>query len=341
MKKRDKNRKGVGCTTDVRQGWNVNSYLKKKESKHSQISNIIRILKGIIISKELSIKFKLKDLIIESALLPVLENAFRSGSILEMLKDIELFTAYLDFAATIWSNSELTVLLMEIDKEYEPVQTVSIYKLIEKFCRTCRYIFLKALSTEKDDIKTHEDSIKPKKLVEKIKELNSIVQQIVSNVLKSVEESISDILKLSLAEKYHKIISLLRFGYMDMRSSPSSSSYTHYYSYNIAQETSIENAKIVRLAQVMADLSNALPNEHTNAIFVRVDETRVDAMKAIIWGASSTPYAHGWFEHDIFFYSRYPNTPPKWQLVTTGNGAVRFNPNLYADCKVCLSLLGT
>ncbi len=28
-------------------------------------------------------------------------------------------------------------------------------------------------------------------------------------------------------------------------------------------------------------------------------------------------------------------------LTTTGNGAIRFNPNLYACGKVCLSLLGT
>ena len=29
------------------------------------------------------------------------------------------------------------------------------------------------------------------------------------------------------------------------------------------------------------------------------------------------------------------------QFRTTGNGSVRFNPNLYQDGKVCLSLLGT
>jgi ubiquitin-protein ligase len=28
-------------------------------------------------------------------------------------------------------------------------------------------------------------------------------------------------------------------------------------------------------------------------------------------------------------------------FLTTGNGAVRFNPNLYNNGKVCLSLLGT
>ena len=33
--------------------------------------------------------------------------------------------------------------------------------------------------------------------------------------------------------------------------------------------------------------------------------------------------------------------PPILELLTTGGGGVRFNPNLYADGKVCLSLLGT
>ena len=37
----------------------------------------------------------------------------------------------------------------------------------------------------------------------------------------------------------------------------------------------------------------------------------------------------------------YPHSPPKVTLLTTGKGSVRFNPNLYASGKVCLSLLGT
>lgn len=339
-KKRDKNRKGVGYTTDVGQEWNVNSYLKKKESKNSQISDIIGILKGIVKSEELSVKYNLKDLILESALLPVLENAFRSGSILEMAKEYELFNSYLDFITTICKNKNLTIILMEIGKEYEPNQLEPVYKLLDKLTGLAE-IFLKALSTEKDHSKDSEESKHSKELAEKIKKTNEVVQLTVSAAKKKDEESMVDILKLPLPEKYRKLLSPLRFGYMDMKSSPSSSSYTHYYSYNISQDTTIENSKIVRLAQEIADLSNSLPNDHTNAIFVRVDETRVDVMKAIICGAASTPYAHGCFEFDLYFDSRYPQTPPKCQLVTTGSGAVRFNPNLYADGKVCLSLLGT
>ena len=64
-------------------------------------------------------------------------------------------------------------------------------------------------------------------------------------------------------------------------------------------------------------------------------------MKAVIMGADNTPYAHGAYEYDIFLDNNYPKDPPKVNLTTTGKGAVRFNPNLYACGKVCLSLLGT
>lgn len=98
---------------------------------------------------------------------------------------------------------------------------------------------------------------------------------------------------------------------------------------------------MVRLAQELADLSNALPSEHTNSVFVRVEKTRVDLMKSLITGAIGTPYAHGCYEFDIFCENSYPNGPPKMNLMTTGGGQIRFNPNLYACGKVCLSLLGT
>mmetsp|Transcript_10330 Transcript_10330/g.30927 ORF Transcript_10330/g.30927 Transcript_10330/m.30927 type:complete len:103 (-) Transcript_10330:836-1144(-) len=37
----------------------------------------------------------------------------------------------------------------------------------------------------------------------------------------------------------------------------------------------------------------------------------------------------------------YPQSPPRVRNMTTGAGRVRFNPNLYANGKVCLSILGT
>jgi ubiquitin-protein ligase len=67
----------------------------------------------------------------------------------------------------------------------------------------------------------------------------------------------------------------------------------------------------------------------------------MDYMKVLIMGSEGTPYSNGAFEYDVFFEGWYPVVPPKVNLMTTGNGTVRFNPNLYSSGKVCLSLLGT
>lgn len=61
----------------------------------------------------------------------------------------------------------------------------------------------------------------------------------------------------------------------------------------------------------------------------------------MIAGPEGTPYSDGLFEFDVFLPLQYPNTPPLMTLRTTAGGRVRFNPNLYNNGKVCLSLLGT
>lgn len=67
----------------------------------------------------------------------------------------------------------------------------------------------------------------------------------------------------------------------------------------------------------------------------------MNLMKAMITGPEGTPYSAGCFEFDMYFPSEFPTVPPLVNLMTTGNGAVRFNPNLYNNGKVCLSILGT
>ena len=71
------------------------------------------------------------------------------------------------------------------------------------------------------------------------------------------------------------------------------------------------------------------------------DKNRMDVVRALVTGPIDTPYAYGCFLFDIFFPSEYPDVPPLVKFLTTGDARVRFNPNLYNDGKVCLSLLGT
>lgn len=98
-----------------------------------------------------------------------------------------------------------------------------------------------------------------------------------------------------------------------------------------------------RLFKELDGLKDALPADPNCSIWLRFDEETPQFIRALVAAPlpGPTPYSGGVFAFDIYVPNEYPKTNPKVQLLTTGGGNVRFGPNLYADGKVCLSLLGT
>tara|TARA_B110001452_G_C15080979_1_gene377131 strand:+ start:47 stop:685 length:639 start_codon:yes stop_codon:yes gene_type:complete len=76
-------------------------------------------------------------------------------------------------------------------------------------------------------------------------------------------------------------------------------------------------------------------------IFGEPEEADILHWRGMILGPPFTPYSLGLFHFDLKFPQDYPNSAPKVLITTTSGGHVRFNPNLYATGKVCLSILGT
>ncbi|KAL8576659.1 hypothetical protein ACOMHN_025134 [Nucella lapillus] len=116
---------------------------------------------------------------------------------------------------------------------------------------------------------------------------------------------------------------------------------SHCFHGNVQGAFDPRSPKVKVLMKEMKQLSTSLPVNAGASIFVRQDKDRLDVMRALVTGPSGTPYSLGCFCFDVYFPASYPNVPPLVKIITTGNGTVRFNPNLYADGKVCLSLLGT
>ncbi|XP_057505633.1 putative ubiquitin-conjugating enzyme E2 38 [Actinidia eriantha] len=81
-----------------------------------------------------------------------------------------------------------------------------------------------------------------------------------------------------------------------------------------------------------------LEKDLPDAIYVRVYESRMDLLRAVIVGPAGTPYHDGLFVFDVHFPPTYPDVPP---MVYYYSGGLRLNPNLYDCGKVCLSLLNT
>lgn len=98
---------------------------------------------------------------------------------------------------------------------------------------------------------------------------------------------------------------------------------------------------ISRVQKEISTISSNLPTSKDSSIFFRYDPSNIFIMKFLIIPNIDTPYAYGCFEFDMYLPFDFPNSPPHVEIITTGGGTFRFNPNLYAEGKVCLSLLGT
>lgn len=69
-------------------------------------------------------------------------------------------------------------------------------------------------------------------------------------------------------------------------------------------------------------------------------EDNVRNIRALIIGPPDTPYEFGFFELKVKCGDNYPHSAPSVKSITTNAGRSRFNPNIYASGKVCLSILG-
>ncbi|KAK3163760.1 hypothetical protein QOZ80_1AG0007990 [Eleusine coracana subsp. coracana] len=107
----------------------------------------------------------------------------------------------------------------------------------------------------------------------------------------------------------------------------------HHYLENTAQGTG-GRKWVKKVQQEWSILEKNLPDY----IYVRVFEDRMDLIRAVIIGASGTPYQDGLFFFDFHLPPEYPQVPPSAYY---HSGGLRVNPNLYVDGKVCLSLLNT
>ncbi len=75
-------------------------------------------------------------------------------------------------------------------------------------------------------------------------------------------------------------------------------------------------------------------------IYYIPDEDNIMHGIAMLVGQKGTPYVGGYYFLDITFPDDYPFAPLKVKTLTQ-DGQTRFNPNLYVDGKVWLSVLNT
>ena len=103
---------------------------------------------------------------------------------------------------------------------------------------------------------------------------------------------------------------------------------------------SINNGTIKRIAKdVKYIIANGASLSSEN-IYYKHDEENIMKGYALIVGQGDTPYGYGYYFFEFIFPSNFPFSPPEVHYLTN-DGTMRFNPNLYTNGKVCLSILNT
>ena len=91
-------KKGVGYGSDAtgdNKNWNVSDYFANKKSQNEHLQSMVEIIANFIHSKSWQPPKNIINQLCESALLPLLEAAFRSASLLDMTKEASLHHSYL------------------------------------------------------------------------------------------------------------------------------------------------------------------------------------------------------------------------------------------------------
>ncbi|KAI9811422.1 MAG: hypothetical protein M1832_000891 [Thelocarpon impressellum] len=99
----------------------------------------------------------------------------------------------------------------------------------------------------------------------------------------------------------------------------------------------MSNQCIIRITRELGEIQKS--SDLSLAVACR--DVDVRSVKAVIVGPPDTPYEFGFFEFSLKFGKDYPGKAPTVTATTTNSGRCRFNPNIYANGKVCLSILGT
>ncbi|CAN6356239.1 unnamed protein product [Urochloa humidicola] len=123
---------------------------------------------------------------------------------------------------------------------------------------------------------------------------------------------------------------VFHFKHFDVVQSPRD----HHYLDSNEQGGCGERNWLKRVQKEWKILETSLPD----TIYVRGFEDRMDLLRAVMVGASGTPYQDGLFFFDLQLPPSYPSVPPQVKYHTFGLHA---NPNLYPSGTVCLSLLNT
>ncbi|EGC35514.1 hypothetical protein DICPUDRAFT_94526 [Dictyostelium purpureum] len=295
-------------------GWNVDAFLAAQKERDNEIKGLL-----CIIQEEIEKNRPPLDVLEESCLIPFIESYCREISLLDVERHSEIWSTLFKLLNTLLDYDIYISVFCQLQ-----FQTRSLGDYINDISKQIT-LFLKRINDQKDpNSKLYESIIKVnEKMNNRINQLNDELKALEQNRTKLTISETNE----NVEDQYIKVLKPYLFDSGNIVTNKA--------------KTASSQKRTIRIAQEQASLIKSLPFNFDSSVFARVDEDNIDCMQVLITGPKDTPYSGGCFLFSVNFPQDFPDSPPHVLLLTTGGGTVRFNPNLYANGKVCLSLLGT
>ena len=123
VKRKKKKGTGYGADNQNNSKWSATEWLENRKEVSQEILRVVTIFVSFLDCEKPLMDNRLSDIIKESCLLPLIESAVRSGSLLDISKEYELFKSYLAIVRNLSNNPATISCLLDIEKEYKPEQT--------------------------------------------------------------------------------------------------------------------------------------------------------------------------------------------------------------------------
>jgi len=300
--------------------WDIKAFIKSQEEKDKQITQILEQILNELYNTTNDNIIMIYNIINKSYLISYIKTQLTGITMLEINKHLNIykliFTILQNFA------NENAIFLYEISNDTNK----SLYDIFNDLYKTIQHIHKinKNGSDEITDI-----------IITLYEMVNPIYQEYLNKINNKVNVEIikQDKCTNSEEEIYKTVLEPLKFD----ESKIVDTNYFFQTMYNENKGTPVKYTK--RLIQEYTTLMQAIPIHYKASIFVRIDPNNMCAMRFLMTGPEKTPYECGCFIFDTYITNKFPYEPPTIYYLNTGGK--RFNPNLYANGKVCLSILGT
>jgi ubiquitin-protein ligase len=295
---------GTGYGSGANKDWDINKFIKETEIKKMEIINCLKNINEKMTNKN-------SNFIKSSCLLSYIINQISGANMLQIENDKLIFIEIIK----IMSN------LKCFENHCNIIDTLFVNKLINE---------LKPINDEILLLFESNEEFQNNELYQGIHSIYQTYYDLYDQQVTQASDIVTDCQNIEL--KYCNIMKPLQFG---MQEAPANHRFIGY------KKNNPEPSALKRIISEISSFKNGLPLNFESSIWVRISKNNMNIFTFIISGPKDTPYENGLFEFHAYFPNTYPQVEPLVQIYTTGNGSVRFNPNLYACGKVCLSLLGT